>query len=172
MLNLSFRQQVFVGFAVSVILVFVVGLLSYRSINQSRNDSALVDHTQKVIKTSDELLQLLVDAETGMRGYAAAGKKALLDPYYSALLQINNDLGELKNLIPADNSIQLKKLEKLNSLVGIQLGTLKEDIETRDSKGLDYMVKNNMFLAGKQNMDQIRTVLSSINETENRLLTL
>ena len=81
MLNLSFRQQVFAGFAVSVILVFVVGLLSYRSINQSRNDAALVDHTQKVIRTSDEVLQLLIDAETGMRGYVAAGKKQLLDPY-------------------------------------------------------------------------------------------
>ncbi len=171
MLNLSFRQQVFAGFAVSVILVFIVGLLSYRSINQSRNDAALVDHTQKVIRTSDELLQLLIDAETGMRGYVAADKKQLLDPYYAALLQINNDLGELKNLIP-DNPVQVKRVEKLNSLVGIQLGILKENIETRDNKGLDYMVKNNMFLSGKQNMDQIRAVLSSIDETENHLLTI
>src|ERR1700743_2532578 len=99
MSNLSFRQQVFAGFAVSVVLVFVVGLLSYRSINQSRSDTQLVDHTQRVIRTSDDLLQQLIDAETGMRGYAASGKKILLDPYYAALLQINNDLSELKGLI-------------------------------------------------------------------------
>ena len=75
MSNLSFRQQVFAGFAVSAVLVFIVGLLSYRSINQSRSDAQLVDHTQRVIHTSDDLLQQLIDAETGMRGYAAAGKK-------------------------------------------------------------------------------------------------
>jgi CheY-like chemotaxis protein/signal transduction histidine kinase/CHASE3 domain sensor protein len=171
MLNLSFRQQVFAGFAVAVVLVFIVGLLSYKGINQSRSDAALVDHTHKVISTSGDLLQLLVDAETGTRGYAAAGKKPLLAPYYSALPQINNDLGELRNLVQ-DNSIQVKRLAALNALVGIQLNILKNNIEARDNQGLDYMVKNNMFLNGKANMDQIRALLRNIDETENRLLTL
>ncbi len=171
MSNLSFRQQVFAGFAVSAVLVFIVGLLSYRSINQSRSDAQLVDHTQRVIHTSDDLLQQLIDAETGMRGYAAAGKKALLDPYYAALLQINTDLGELKSLVP-DNDVQVKRVAKLNSLVGVQLGILKSNIDARDSQGLDYMVRNNLFVEGKLNMDQIRALLSSIDETENRLLTI
>ncbi len=37
MFNLSFRQQVFAGFAVSIVLVFIVGFLSYRSINQFKD---------------------------------------------------------------------------------------------------------------------------------------
>ena len=143
MFNFSFRQQVFVGFAVSVVLVFIVGFLSYRSINQSKADAALVDHTQKVIRTSDELLQLLIDAETGMRGYAANGKKAMLDPYYAALLQINNDLGELKNLVQ-DNDVQVKRMQKLNGMVSTQLSLLKDAIDVRNSKGLEYMVNNNV----------------------------
>ncbi len=169
MYNLSFRQQVFAGFAVSVVLVFIVGLLSYRSINQSRSDAALVTHTQKVIKTSDELLQLLTDAETGMRGYSASGKKSLLDPYYAALLQIDNDLAELKALV-VDNDVQEKRLAKLTSLVGIQLNILKENVEVRGSKGLDYMAQNNMFLNGKQNMDQVRAIINTIDDSESRLL--
>jgi len=169
MLNFSFRQQVFAGFAVSVILVFIVGLLSYKSITQSKNDADLVNHTQKVIKTSDNLLQLMVDAETGMRGYAATGNKALLEPYTTALLQINGDLDQMRNLIQ-DNYIQVRRVDTLTSLLGLQLSTLKEDVDTRETKGLDYMVQNHMFVNGKQNMDRVRVVLRNINETENRLL--
>lgn len=171
MFSFSFRQQVFAGFAVSVILVFIVGVLSYRSINQSKNDAALVDHTQKVIRTSNNLLQLMIDAETGMRGYAAIGDKAFLDPYNTALPLINNDLAELRNLIP-DNYIQVKRVDTLSRLIGGQLNILKEDIEARDSKGLAYMAQNSMLLHGKHNMDQIRGIIADINETETRLLAL
>src|SRR5271163_3249697 len=98
MLRFSFRQQVFAGFTVSVILVLIVGILSYKSIHQLRSDSAMVDHTQKVIKASSNLLQLMVDAETGMRGYVATNNKSFLDPYNQALPRIHSDLELLKSL--------------------------------------------------------------------------
>ncbi|HTE02238.1 MAG TPA: response regulator [Mucilaginibacter sp.] len=171
MLNLSFRQQVFVGFAISVILVFMVGLLSYRSIQQSKTDAALVAHTQKVIKTSDNLLQMMLDAETGMRGYAATNNKAILEPYHTALLQISGDLDQMRELI-SDNNIQVRRIDTLTSLVGIQLNILKENIDARENKGLDYMLQNHMFVNGKNSMDRIRETVRNINETENGLLAL
>src|ERR1700749_2030708 len=102
MVKLSFRNQVLAGFAVSIVLVFIVGILSYNSISQLEDDTLMVEHTQKGIKTSTNLLQLMIDAETGMRGYGATNNKAFLDPYNAALPSINNDLGDLKGLI-ADN---------------------------------------------------------------------
>src|ERR1700712_1242523 len=99
MLKLSFRQQVFAGFAVSVFLVLIVGILSYKSIHQLENDSTAVDHTQKVIKTSTNLLQLMIDAETGMRGNVATNNKVFLDPYNAALPGISTDLEQLRTLL-------------------------------------------------------------------------
>ncbi|MDB5137213.1 MAG: hypothetical protein JWP37_3816 [Mucilaginibacter sp.] len=171
MLNLSFRQQVFAGFTVSVILVFMVGLLSYKSINQAKNDAQMVDHTQKVLKTAANIQQLLIDAETGMRGYAATNNQVLLEPYHTALLQINGDLDEIRNLIQ-DNFIQVKRVDTLTSLVGFQLNNLKDDVDARASKGLDYMVQNHMFVNGKHNMDRIRETIGNISDTENKLLVL
>ena len=92
MFKLSFRQQVFIGFAVSVILVVIVGSLSYKSINQLEEDTKWVNHTQTVINTSDDLLQLLIDAETGMRGYCATSKPVLLEPYRAAVPNVAADL--------------------------------------------------------------------------------
>lgn len=169
MLKLSFRNQVLLGFAVSILLVFIVGILSFNSIKQLQDDTVMVDHTQKVIKTSTNLLQHLVDGETAMRGYGATAKKDFLQPYNNALPKIGNDLSELKELI-SDNPTQVKRFEFLTNMVDSQINILKVNIETRDSKGLEYMVQNNMFVNGKKNMDDIRGLITNIIDTENDLL--
>ena len=169
MLKLSFRNQVLTGFAVSIVLVLLVGFLSVKSIDQLEDDTNLVEHTQKVIKTSTNLLQLMIDAETGMRGYGATDKMLFLDPYTAALPHINTDLEDLHTLIE-DNPIQIARVDSISPLVSAQLGIMKENIEARDTKGLDYMVQNNMFLNGKHNMDQIRMLVAHIIGTESKLL--
>lgn len=169
MLKLSFRNQVMAGFGVSILLVLIVGILSYNSINQLESDTVMVDHTQKVIKTSTSLLQLLTDAETGMRGFGATNKRVFLGPYNAALPVIHTDLEGLRGLI-ADNPIQVRRVDSLTILVNEQLGILKTNVETREAKGLDFMVQNNMFVNGKQNMDGIRKVIANMIDTENELL--
>ncbi|HMG08114.1 MAG TPA: CHASE3 domain-containing protein, partial [Mucilaginibacter sp.] len=99
MLKFSFRQQVLAGFVVSIVLVLCVGILSYNSITKFEQDNKWVDHTQNVIHTSTELLQLMTDAETGMRGYGATNNSAFLEPYHAALPNINADLNNLKVFI-------------------------------------------------------------------------
>ena len=169
MLKFSFRQQVLAGFVVSIILVLVVGILSYNSIHQFEEDNKWVDHTQKVIRTSTNLLQLMIDAETGMRGYSATGNKKFLEPYNDALPRVNSDLQELKGMV-VDNPIQVKRVDSLISSASAQLRILKENIEARESKGLDYMVQNQMFTNGKANMDEIRQLNIHITDAENSLL--
>jgi CheY-like chemotaxis protein/CHASE3 domain sensor protein len=169
MLRFSFRQQVFAGFTVSVILVLIVGILSYKSIHQLRSDSALVEHTQKVIKTSTNLLQLMVDAETGMRGYVATNNKDFLDPYNQALPRIHSDVELLKSLI-SDNPVEVRRVDSLSGFVGIQLDIQKQNINTRSAQGLDFMVQHGMLLSGKQSMDAIRALVDNLRDTENKLL--
>ncbi|SHM96645.1 response regulator [Mucilaginibacter sp. OK098] len=171
MLRFSFRQQVFAGFAVSVILVLAVGILSYKSISQLENDSNRVEHTQKVIKASTNLLQLMIDAETGMRGFVATNKPAFLDPYNAALPNIKGDIEQLREQI-ADNPLQVRRIDSLATLVSAQLNILKTNIEVRQVQGLDYMVNNNMLVNGKQNMDEIRSLIDHMKNTENNLLTV
>jgi len=159
---------VFTGFAISVLLVLIVGILSYKSIHQLESDSVAVDHTQKVIKTSTDLLQLVIDAETGMRGYVATNQKVFLDPYTTALPGIATDLEQLRNLV-ADPG-QINRVDSLSKYVNLQLNILKENIDARPDNGLDYMIKNNMLLNGKHDMDEIRTLSSTLIDTESHVL--
>ncbi|MFD2147220.1 CHASE3 domain-containing protein [Mucilaginibacter antarcticus] len=169
MFKFSFRNQVLAGFSVSILLVLLVGILSYNSITQLDEDTAMVEHTQKVIKTSTNLLQQLIDAETGMRGYCATGKKVLLDPYNAALPAVYASLEDMRTLV-SDNPIQVVRVDTIEALVSEQLRLLKLNIDTRDEKGLAFMVANNMFVNGKRSMDAIRTDLSHVMNTENQLL--
>src|SRR6201985_3860289 len=132
MLKLSFRNQVLTGFIVSILLVLAVGALSYKSITQFKDDTGWVEHTQKVINTSNNLLQLMIDAETGMRGYGATDNPVFLDPYTAALPLIHTDLTKLHTLI-SDNPIEIARVDSLNLLVDNQLGILKANVETRAS---------------------------------------
>lgn len=169
MFKFNFRNQVLAGFAVSIVLVLVVGVLSFKSIKQLEGDTVWVDHTQKVIKTTNNLLQYLIDGETGMRGYGATANKAFLDPYNDAVPKITETLEQLSNLV-VDNPGQVKRIDSLKLIVNRQLVILKTNIETRDAKGLDYMVANKMFLNGKGNMDSIRDINNRVIQTENNLL--
>ena len=169
MLKFSFKQQVFAGFTVAVILVLAVGILSFRSIHKLESDSNMVDHTQKVIKTSTHLLQLMIDAETAMRGFVATNNPVFLDPYNAALPVIKVELEKLRDLEP-DNPVQVQRVDSLSSLIGQQLFILKSDVDTRPDKGLDYMVQNHMILNGKHNMDRIRELNDQIIGTENKVL--
>jgi CheY-like chemotaxis protein/CHASE3 domain sensor protein len=169
MLKLTFRQQVFTGFLVAVILVFLVGILSYNSITRFQEDTAWVDHSQQIIKTSGNLLQLMTDAETGMRGYAATNNKVFLDPYNTALPKITTDLAKVRSLVQ-DNPLQSRRIDTISELINGQLNILKENISTRESKSLDFMVQNHMLLNGKHNMDEIRAINDRINLTERELL--
>jgi len=169
MLKLSFRQQVLTGFAASVILVFVVAILSYSSIQKLEDDNQWVNHTQQVIKNSTNLLQQLIDAETGMRGYAATGNATFLDPYNAALPRIKVNLDSLRNLV-SDNPDEVKRANTLAQIVDTQLAILKTDVDTRAAKGLEFMVASHMFLNGKQNMDSIRSRTAEIITEENTLL--
>ena len=140
MFKFSFRQQVLLGFGISIILVLLVGILSYKSINQLESDSLMVDHTQKVIRTSNNLLQMMIDAETGMRGYVATNEKVFLDPYNAALPSVHSDIELLKSLI-ADNPIEVRRVDSISAFADAQLNTLKVNIDARPARGLDYMIK-------------------------------
>ena len=154
---------------IKILLVFIVGLLSYISISRLENANEQVDHTQHVIHCATELQKLMIDAETGIRGYGATNDPVFLDPYNAALPHIRIELDSLQVLVRG-NATEAKRADSLSDLIDRQLSVFKDNITTRATKGLDYMVKNRIFLNGKQNMDAIRLHITNIVNEETSLL--
>jgi signal transduction histidine kinase len=78
-------------------------------------DEAWVQHTQKVRLETKRLLTALVDAETGVRGYAMTGKPDFLRPYTQATATIPDSIQMLKLLV-ADNYQQTELLKEIQIL--------------------------------------------------------
>ena len=66
------------------------------SFRRSTAAAANIEQAQQTRSTLNRLMQNLLDAETGQRGYLLTGDQTYLDPYTSALEEINQNLDNLR----------------------------------------------------------------------------
>ena len=86
------------GFTLALAALLVIGLVSYRSTSELIETAGLVTHTHQVLENLEQLLSTMKDAETGQRGYLITGEDRYLEPYTSALGQIDQTLKEIREL--------------------------------------------------------------------------
>ena len=155
----------------SILLLGAISFLSSRSLSTLKSVNTWVLHTEQVQTEIGRVLQLLTDVETGMRGYALAGDKKFLDPYYAALPQLPKDLASLKHLI-SDNPAQRSNVAQLDSLAQARLAHAQrvvQRIESGDVAGGRALVASG---EGQRRMDAVRRVTAQMQAEETRLLSL
>lgn len=94
------------GIAAVVSAVFIGLILHLVSINKALN------HSDQVIAGGHELLHLVVDAETGQRGYVITSRDSFLDPFRHTQEAFPERLRALEELV-ADNSAQVGRLKRI-----------------------------------------------------------
>jgi signal transduction histidine kinase/CHASE3 domain sensor protein len=125
-----------------------------------------VDHTDRVIAQANHTQKLLVDMETGLRGYLVTGNLEFLEPYEQARLSINSDFNQFARLI-SDNSSQLDKLRKVRSHYE-QWNRYAQKMLALRKQGKDYQ-SYTLNVEGKQMMDTMRGQIASFIQTEEAL---
>jgi len=103
------------GFGVPMVLMSVVALFVYNNTRSMLEDGKWVEHTHEVIADVQELLTLVVDMETGQRGFLITGKEHFLEPFSNSLEVWNEKVRALQKLV-SDNPVQVKKLELIDNL--------------------------------------------------------
>ena len=79
-----------IGFGISLLLLLASSTASYVSIRKQIHNSAMVDHSRRVMSRVNKILQDLQNAETGQRGYLLTGMEKFLDPYKTGLQSLHN----------------------------------------------------------------------------------
>lgn len=132
-----------------------------------------VNHTEEVIRESNVLFTLLLEAETGVRGYKITQESNFLKPYQQALQEIPPHLYSLEKLTK-DNPIQQHKLQKIELQVQQRLYLLAiilQNIETEGATIQSSQLKQ-LFEQSQAKMDDIRASLDSFQDEEWRLLNI
>jgi two-component sensor histidine kinase len=142
---------------------------SYVITAASQRNERLVNHTTQVLETTGRLLILVVDAETGQRGYLLTGVDSYLQPY-EAGLSLTQPLLEELDVLLAGNSLQAARLAPLQGLVGAKLADLARTIHLAQSGQRDAAMAIVRAGEGKAVMDDIRSAIEQIQAEELRLM--
>ena len=160
-----------------IVIVFMIPIVfSYSTILKRIDNSSWESHTRDVIVSIDNLNSDLENAETGQRGYIITGQEEFLQPYNSALPDIDKSFKELQ-VLTKDNSIQQERLIRMRPLIDAKLAELKNTIGIRRDKGFDAALQAILTTtttttvgAGKVIMDEIRKIVEEMKVEETNLL--
>jgi PAS domain S-box-containing protein len=154
------RRTVVVPIVALAILAAVL-LLEIQSLTSSLQS---VDHTDQVIAAGQQLIKLVIDMESGVRGYLGSGKEAFLQPYNEAKPSIDAKFDALNRLV-ADNPAQQARLSGVRRHFDEWQAYGEQRIELRRSTKSRLEAN----LQGKQLMDAMRAEHDAFIATEDQL---
>lgn len=141
-------------------------------------DETWVQHTQTVRLEAKRLLNALVDAESGMRGYGLTQREEFLEPYEWSLATIPESLDRLEDLVQ-DNPQQTQRIQHIRALVEENMALFEHKFilqrELDRIRGTtDVLVPAaslyDWLEEGKATMDETRIAIDRFAEAEEDLL--
>lgn len=159
-------KRLWAGFFTALFLVLSVGAASYYALDNQGNNSEWVEHTYRVINQVNTIKQLLINMETGRRGFRCTNDKLFLDPYFKSQPKLGPSIADLKNLV-SDNTAQTERVNTLEKHV-YSVDSLWKSININTV--FDDTLRREVTLAEKIFMDQINLDLAAIYKSEQQLL--
>ncbi len=164
---------------VTVPLVALLGLAFAFAVSnaQVRLTSTQVEEELRAQGGIDAVLQDVVSAETGIRGYLITGRADFLEPYTSAVARIGSDMSALTAFTQNDPA-HAPNMAALRSLVTqrFEYFATLTDLLARRTPGLESgrvePAELRLLQRGRRTTEQIKAILSNIQLEDNRLLAL
>jgi PAS domain S-box-containing protein len=114
---MKIKTKLGIGFGVQVLLAAVLGIsVLLGMLAVKRQFSFVVEHDAPVIANAHRLSKLVVDMETGQRGFCLTHQEAFLEPYIAGVKEFATLLEEQKKLV-GDDLGQIAALERIEHLV-------------------------------------------------------
>lgn len=170
--NLSLTRQgtVILAIPLTCLLITMAAWIGTRK-NEDFTYRQIV-HTQKVLRTSDQLLNTLINAETGIRGYGLTEDQKFLVSYREALPEIEPTLKALSQQVQ-ENPEQSQQITELKLLIQQELDILAKTLKQIENDfrfapqapRLGALVEQ-----GKARMDAVRQSLQDFKDAEQEIL--
>lgn len=154
-----------------LVLTLGIAVYTYRAAVEYEKLTGAVEHTYQVKSQLSSILSLLLDAETGQRGYLLTDDQQYLEPYKEAAAEIDGRLDRLSNLTK-DNPMQGPPIASLRRLEHEELDELQRTIQL-DKEGRDEQAgKIVLSGAGARRMNELRRIVADAQEEEDRRLAI
>ena len=162
----AFKRNLIIGFGISLLLLIISAVASYVSIQNLLNSAEQVRHTNQVQKKVEGVLTLLINAETGQRGYLLTGDEVFLQPYNGAYDRASLLINEVSKLTEDDPQQQID----VKSLRGLALKRIDFLGDLVAKKRANEPVTDSLLYTGKGYMDNLRDIIKRMQTREDMLL--
>src|SRR6185369_3861964 len=115
-MKLTLERQIPLGFIIAIFLLVVIIFFAFYSMNSVNEALKWEKHTQDVLLQLDEVLILMVNAETSARGFMVSADETILEPYNQTQQKVGDDLAKLRELA-IDNPAQEERLIQLEGTI-------------------------------------------------------
>jgi diguanylate cyclase (GGDEF)-like protein/PAS domain S-box-containing protein len=157
------------AFGSAMLMLLVVGVMSYRGIGVSEDSARWVSHTHKVLESVQDLVFATEGIESNSRGFAQTGKEPYLESYRVGLLRVAQNLAEIRSLT-LDNPYQRQQVTELESLTAQKIESTETVI--RMPRGRQRGVDEPRSGPSQGTMDEFLAVVGMVEGEELRLLVL
>src|SRR5690606_42088254 len=91
-------EQMYVGFVTGIVIVVLIGAVSYRAMTRSIATATAVAETHEVLASLQRAQSLLLGAESAQRGYIISGDADYLVRFENAHREISREIARLREL--------------------------------------------------------------------------
>ena len=148
-----------------VVAAFTVLLVAVEDLRTSQRRT---EHSQEVLATANQLERLVVDLETGQRGFVITGDTQFLDPWYAARAALPGQSRTLEQLV-ADDPDQRSRARRITQEAASYLSDYSEpllDTARRDPASARTLAATE---EGKRRVDAMRAQFDELTATEQAL---
>ena len=163
------NQLVLGGFGVIIVLTGITNFVS-KSLNDSLSKANdWIIHTNNVTASLISIKNILIDAETGQRGFIITNRERYLEPYIQAKEDISEVIKTSKEKI-SDNPEQVNRLSRIEALADKKFEELAETIALKKAGKEQETLSLILSDKGKNIMDEIRQKIDEMLQIEKQLL--
>ena len=129
-MNFLTLPRMAVSLPLAILAVIGLMLINEASFRSSSNAVAEMQEAQLTRGALDDLKQTILDAETGQRGYLLTGDERYLEPYNSAISQVDQQLNVLRQIFTPDKE-QLSEFGIMSRHISRKLAELDLSVRMR-----------------------------------------
>ncbi len=152
----------------SILLVGTLGVGAAVRYQQLNTLNLEIERSDRIGRAVDDLVSVLVNAETGYRGYLLTSNPVFLEPYRGVDQEARGAVVTLTSLL-ADDVNRTEDLTRLAGLVDERLLEMSTNLRLVDSGDRELAIASVATAHGKVLMDQIRTVAERLKAEQQTL---
>jgi PAS domain S-box-containing protein len=165
------NRKVQVAFASAILILLLVGAISYRGIVVSDKSDQWVRHSHEVLENLKDMVIATESVRANAGGFVLTGKERYLEAYRANRNTAEHDRAILHGLT-VDNPEQQRRIPELERLAAQQMQLSEMVIGLRQTKGLEAAAEAIRGGQGKRITDEFQGVVREMQAEEARLLAL